>query len=88
MSNDTMLIVLGDHGQTDTGNHGGESDEETNTVLFATYKGDKRFYKEFGQKLDDIKIKEIKNQQVRKYIKDSINYTTPLVDRSYYMRRV
>lgn len=32
-----MLIVLGDHGMSDTGNHGGNHYKETDTVLFAYY---------------------------------------------------
>ncbi|KAF8821573.1 hypothetical protein IE077_001856 [Cardiosporidium cionae] len=33
--NDTLLLVMGDHGQTNKGDHGGRSCEETNTFLFA-----------------------------------------------------
>lgn len=32
---DTMLIVMGDHGMTATGDHGGASADETNALLFA-----------------------------------------------------
>ncbi len=31
----TLLLVMGDHGQTATGEHGGETQEETSTVLMA-----------------------------------------------------
>lgn len=34
ISNDTILIVLGDHGMTDSGDHGGDSTKETSTALF------------------------------------------------------
>jgi GPI ethanolamine phosphate transferase 3 subunit O len=35
LDNDTIMIVIGDHGMTEEGNHGGETFKETNTVLFA-----------------------------------------------------
>lgn len=38
MSNDTILIVIGDHGMTEDGNHGGDSDEETGTIIFGITK--------------------------------------------------
>lgn len=31
---DTLLLVMGDHGSTDDGNHGGASEEELNAALF------------------------------------------------------
>jgi len=31
----TLLLVMGDHGQTETGEHGGNSHEETSTILMA-----------------------------------------------------
>lgn len=34
LTEDTLLIVIGDHGMTQTGNHGGDSKEETETVIF------------------------------------------------------
>ncbi|XP_048877192.1 GPI ethanolamine phosphate transferase 3 isoform X1 [Brienomyrus brachyistius] len=34
MENDTLLVVMGDHGMTDTGDHGGESLKETDAALF------------------------------------------------------
>ena len=34
MDNDTILFVFGDHGMTATGEHGGESEEETDAALF------------------------------------------------------
>ncbi|KAG5477689.1 hypothetical protein LSCM1_04983 [Leishmania martiniquensis] len=33
----TMLLVLGDHGMTNSGDHGGDSAQETDTFLFAEY---------------------------------------------------
>ncbi|CAG9313163.1 PIGO [Blepharisma stoltei] len=39
---DTLLLVFGDHGMTDDGNHGGTSRKETNSALFAYSK--KPFY--------------------------------------------
>ncbi|XP_039613899.1 GPI ethanolamine phosphate transferase 3 [Polypterus senegalus] len=34
IENDTLLVVFGDHGMTDTGDHGGESQKETDAALF------------------------------------------------------
>ncbi|CAL8279762.1 unnamed protein product [Merluccius merluccius] len=34
LHNDTLLVVMGDHGMTDTGDHGGESQKETDAALF------------------------------------------------------
>jgi len=34
LKNDTLLVVMGDHGMTDTGDHGGESQKETDAALF------------------------------------------------------
>lgn len=35
ISNKTLLMVLGDHGMTHTGDHGGETEDEINAGLFA-----------------------------------------------------
>ena len=35
MDNETVLLVFGDHGMTDDGNHGGASDNELRSVLFS-----------------------------------------------------
>ncbi|XP_029921447.1 GPI ethanolamine phosphate transferase 3 [Myripristis murdjan] len=34
LENDTLLVVMGDHGMTDTGDHGGESQKETDAAIF------------------------------------------------------
>ncbi|XP_063152018.1 GPI ethanolamine phosphate transferase 3 isoform X1 [Candoia aspera] len=34
LENDTLLLVAGDHGMTETGDHGGESEEELDAALF------------------------------------------------------
>uniref|UniRef100_UPI00398ED1EE GPI ethanolamine phosphate transferase 3 isoform X2 n=1 Tax=Pristiophorus japonicus TaxID=55135 RepID=UPI00398ED1EE len=34
LQNDTLLVVLGDHGMTDMGDHGGDSEGEVNAALF------------------------------------------------------
>ncbi|XP_017078560.1 GPI ethanolamine phosphate transferase 3 [Drosophila eugracilis] len=43
MDNDTTLFVMGDHGMTASGDHGGDTDDETNALLFA-YSKKHRFY--------------------------------------------
>lgn len=35
----TLLLVLGDHGQTSTGDHGGGTPEEADSALFALHMG-------------------------------------------------
>ena len=35
MDDDTTLVIFGDHGMTEDGSHGGSSEEEMRTVLFA-----------------------------------------------------
>ena len=39
MDNDTVLMLYGDHGMTNDGNHGGGTQNEIKTVLFAYTKG-------------------------------------------------
>lgn len=34
LENDTLLVVIGDHGMTKSGDHGGDSELETSTALF------------------------------------------------------
>uniref|UniRef100_A0AAY4B1M8 GPI ethanolamine phosphate transferase 3, catalytic subunit n=1 Tax=Denticeps clupeoides TaxID=299321 RepID=A0AAY4B1M8_9TELE len=34
LQNDTLFVVMGDHGMTETGDHGGESQKETEAALF------------------------------------------------------
>lgn len=34
LQDDTLLVVLGDHGMTDNGDHGGESQKETDAAVF------------------------------------------------------
>lgn len=34
LDEDTVLFVMGDHGMTRTGDHGGDSDDEVDAALF------------------------------------------------------
>jgi len=34
ISDDTLLLVMGDHGMTRSGDHGGDSPDEVNSALF------------------------------------------------------
>jgi phosphatidylinositol glycan class O len=34
MDTDTLLVIIGDHGMTETGDHGGDSNLELETALF------------------------------------------------------
>lgn len=38
LDDDTILLMYGDHGMTPEGNHGGDSQNEIRTVMFAYYK--------------------------------------------------
>lgn len=40
MDNETLLIVLGDHGMTTTGDHGGDSSDEINAALLVHTKSE------------------------------------------------
>ncbi|CAK84838.1 unnamed protein product (macronuclear) [Paramecium tetraurelia] len=53
MPNDTVLIVAGDHGMANDGNHGGNSTEETNTLFFATRKQGK-FYPNYMKHIPEL----------------------------------
>ena len=53
MDEDTVLLAFGDHGMTDNGGHGGETENELRTVLFA--------YSKSG-----LPIKSHPNPEVRK----------------------
>ncbi|XP_017146673.1 GPI ethanolamine phosphate transferase 3 [Drosophila miranda] len=48
MDNDTTLLVMGDHGMTASGDHGGDTDDETNALLFAYSKQNKFFGSDSG----------------------------------------
>ncbi|OAF69799.1 Glycosylphosphatidylinositol-anchor biosynthesis protein 7 [Intoshia linei] len=43
MDNDTILFIIGDHGMTPSGNHGGDSEDETNSALFIYSPGQEIF---------------------------------------------
>lgn len=56
LSNNTTLIITGDHGMLNDGNHGGNSSLETNTVFFVTKKNanfDKHYMKKIDGYIDD-----------------------------------
>lgn len=47
MNDDTTLMVIGDHGMTSTGDHGGDTNDEISTMIFA-YSKRHRFLSETG----------------------------------------
>jgi len=52
MDDQTTLVVFGDHGMTDSGNHGGGSENEMRTVIFAYQKTPfpmSKYYDEFKE---------------------------------------
>lgn len=52
ISDDTLLVIFGDHGMDSTGNHGGESDDEVEAALFMYSKRD--YFKRLDDQLYDI----------------------------------
>lgn len=48
MDNETTLLIMGDHGMTISGDHGGDSDDETNALLFAYTKNNKFISNDYG----------------------------------------
>ncbi|XP_061391241.1 GPI ethanolamine phosphate transferase 3 [Musca vetustissima] len=52
MSDDTTLLVMGDHGMTISGDHGGDSNDETNALLFAYTKKTNFLNGEYGSDTD------------------------------------
>ena len=61
MDNNTILFIMGDHGMTEDGNHGGATSDETKTILFAFSK--KKFNK-FIKKHQEINHYEINQDHV------------------------
>ena len=52
MDNSTILFVMGDHGMSEDGNHGGATNDETKTILFAySQKNFSKFIKNFGDQI-------------------------------------
>ncbi|XP_052860167.1 GPI ethanolamine phosphate transferase 3 isoform X2 [Anopheles cruzii] len=59
MTDGTTLIVIGDHGMTQTGDHGGESTEEVEALFFMYSKGVpllSRAYDDYGQVMQQIDL--------------------------------
>lgn len=52
MSDDTTLLVMGDHGMTISGDHGGDSYDEINALLFAYSKQTKFLNGDYGSDTD------------------------------------
>lgn len=57
MDNETTLLVIGDHGMTGTGDHGGESEDELNALLFAYSKSHKFITSDYGS--DNVTMQQI-----------------------------
>lgn len=54
MDNNTTLYIIGDHGMTNTGEHGGDSDDEVTALMFAYTKK-----QEFLENSDEKKMEQI-----------------------------
>ncbi|XP_065366612.1 GPI ethanolamine phosphate transferase 3 [Calliphora vicina] len=57
MDDKTTLFVMGDHGMTASGDHGGDTDDETNALLFAYTKQANFFKNEFNS--DNTSLQQI-----------------------------
>lgn len=57
MDNETTLLVIGDHGMTGTGDHGGESEDELNALLFAYSKSHKFITSDYGS--DNVTMQQV-----------------------------
>jgi len=52
LDDSTILFVMGDHGMTEDGNHGGATNDETETILFAhSRKKFSTFIKKYGDQI-------------------------------------
>ncbi|XP_062129647.1 GPI ethanolamine phosphate transferase 3 [Drosophila sulfurigaster albostrigata] len=58
MDNETTLLIMGDHGMTATGDHGGDTDDETNALLFA-YSKQHKFYSSADSGSDSEMLQQI-----------------------------
>lgn len=57
MDDETTLFVIGDHGMTNTGDHGGDTQDEVNSMLFA-YSKKYTFLTESGKtSMDQVRIR-------------------------------
>jgi phosphatidylinositol glycan class O len=52
LDSDTMLFVIGDHGMTETGNHGGDADDEVTSAMFVY---SKKTLSVFGNQSDTVR---------------------------------
>lgn len=57
MDDQTTLLVMGDHGMTVSGDHGGDTDDETNALLFAYTKQSKFLTSDLGS--DNTTLQQI-----------------------------
>lgn len=57
MDDKTTLFVMGDHGMTASGDHGGDTDDETNALLFA-YTKQGNFYKNIANS-DNTSLQQV-----------------------------
>lgn len=58
IDNTTLLVVMGDHGMTSSGEHGGDSSHEVNSFLF-TYTKKERAWKQSHSQVNNIR-KQVK----------------------------
>lgn len=64
MDNETTLLIMGDHGMTASGDHGGDTDDETNALLFA-YTKQHKFYTSNDSGSDSELLQQVKPDKTR-----------------------
>lgn len=65
MDDKTTLFVMGDHGMTVSGDHGGDTDDETNALLFAYTKQGKFLKNEFNS--DNTTLQQVCTLNICRY---------------------
>ncbi|XP_069737019.1 GPI ethanolamine phosphate transferase 3 isoform X2 [Phaenicophaeus curvirostris] len=72
LGNDTLLLVAGDHGMTETGDHGGDSEKEVNAALFVYSKTSlfgtdppevDRFLRSYSLVAQDLPVEQLQRLQ-------------------------
>lgn len=70
VTDNTLIVVMGDHGMNDLGNHGGSSDSETSSALTFISKKLRKFNKPINQKYVKLPLdKKMENYQYLTSIK-------------------
>jgi phosphatidylinositol glycan class O len=75
MDKETVLLVFGDHGMTNDGNHGGASDNELRSILFAYTKNGFPYKSRFMQ--DDFINSNVKQADIASIASSILDISLP-----------